>query len=345
MKQKNINDANVCTAYAVCGLTLLAGCLGGQGSTDGGSGANGNFQDNVFVSGSTTTGSVDIEVENASIAVGQTSSFIVHVTNARLQPVENIAVACDSEQGLAIVEPSTSYEHTNSEGAMSGVIGCAAPGSFQLVCRAAVGANRRRFVSVRCTGDTPSGFQGFPGAAGGGLGGGVQTNDDGDVRISSAGFIDDGSQSQSSPTGGSSIDIVQISDCDGDKTTVDYEPFYDTYAQLTVENNRSETVQFNYLQYSVDDVDAQGTPFTSKRLGITQESTAGANSSKTIIVPIFKAYGGGKFVGDPLGLGIQIVNPALLTVRFTLVGETSAGETVELAAQATASFSNFNRCG
>jgi hypothetical protein len=326
----------------------LAGCLGGQGNTDGGSGAEHGFQDNVFVSDDSTTGTVSLSVSSTSLEVGNTSMFTVRAVNAQQQPVSNISVACDSEKGVAILDPQRGYALTDSNGVMSGMIGCEAPGSFQFLCRLAVGANRRKFVSVNCTGDVPSGFQGFPGAAGGGLGGGSQTNDDGDVRITTASFIDDGSASSGSPAAGASIDISQRADCDGDSTTVDFEPFFDTYARLTVENNLPEQVRFESLQYSVSDVDGQGTEFTSKRLGLTQEADstlADSGASTTIIMPIFKAYNGGKFVGDPLGTGVQITNRALTTVSFTLIGKTASGESVSVKARATASFGDFNRCG
>jgi hypothetical protein len=83
-------------------------------------------------------------------------------------------------------------------------------------------------------------------------------------------------------------------------------------------------------------------------LGITQEidsslSTEGGTST-TIFVPVFKIYNGGKYVGDPLGVGIQITNSSFQTVSFSLVGETASGDSVEVNAQATASFSNFTRC-
>jgi hypothetical protein len=343
MAIKNATRTGLVAALA----TILAGCLGGQGSTDGGSGAEGDFRDNVFVSDETTTGGMTLEVESSSIDVGDTSSFVVHVRNARQEPVSNVNVICDTEGGLALIEPSSGYALTNGDGAMSGVVGCEAPGSLQLVCRLSIGANRRQFASVRCTGDVPSGFQGFPGAGGGGLGGGVQTNDDGDVRITQASFIDESGGSSSSSTT-SSIDIVQNSDCNGDGVRTDFEPFYDTYIEIKVQNNRSETVRFSYLQYTISNVDGQGTEFTSKRLGLSTESEAGAASggggTTSITMPIFKAFGGGKFVGDPLGVGLQIVNPALLTTKFVLVGETSSGEPVELSARATASFGSFNRC-
>jgi hypothetical protein len=62
-------------------------------------------------------------------------------------------------------------------------------------------------------------------------------------------------------------------------------------------------------------------------------------------MPIFKAYNGGKYVGDPLGTGIRITNRALLTVTFALVGKTASGESVAISAKATGSFGDFNRCG
>jgi hypothetical protein len=125
------------------------------------------------------------------------------------------------------------------------------------------------------------------------------------------------------------------------------EPFYDTYVRLTVKNDLSATLRFTYLQYQISNVGGRGTAFTSKRLGLSVErdasSTSGGGGTTTFTVPVFKGYSGGKFVGDPLGEGLQIVNPALLTTRFTLVGETSSGDTVELTARTTASFGSFNR--
>jgi len=342
---KYISQVKLVSALLFAGV--CAGCLGGQGSTDGGGAADDGSTEGSFVSDETTTGSVFLDVANPTIEVGNTSTFTVRAVNARQQPVANINVACDSEQGVAILDPQRGYALTNSAGVMSGVIGCEAPGSFQFLCRLAVGANRRRFVSVQCTGEAPAGFDGFPGAAGGGLGGGSQTDNDGAVRITAAGFIDDGSAGSTSATAGSSIDISQISDCDGDATTFDVEPFYDTYVKLMVQNDRAEQVRFETLQYSVTDVDGRGTEFSSKKLGLTQEAdsvTADSGGSATIIMPVFKAYAGSKYVGDPLGTGIRITNRALLTVSFTLTGKTALGESVTVKARSTASFGDFLAC-
>lgn len=196
-----------------CVAATLAGCLGGQGSTDGGSGADGNFQDDVFVSDESTTGGMRLEIAESSIAVGDTSEFLVFVRDEQQQPVPNINVICDSEGGVAILEPSTGYALTNSRGAMSGVIGCEAPGSFQLVCRLSVGANRRQFASVRCTGDTPSDFEGFPGAGGGGLGGGsVKTASNGQPQGVEVSIVDEDTLAGDG-AGADSIDIEESAEC------------------------------------------------------------------------------------------------------------------------------------
>ena len=322
----------------------ILGCMGGQGSTDGGSSSRNSYDDDVFVSDESNTGTVSLDVSNTSIEVGNTTGFVVRATNSRQQGVAGINVVCDSEDGIAILEPQRGYAPTDNSGNMSGQIGCEAPGSFQFVCRLALGANRRSSITVQCTGDVPSGFRGFPGAAGGGLGGGSQTNDDGDVRIITAAFADTGSTTETS----ASIDISQTADCDGTLTTFDPEPFFDTYVKLVVKNNRPEQVRFEYVQYSVSDVDSKGTEFTSKKLGLTEEAdstVAQSGQTATIIMPILKAYNGGKYVGDPLGTGIRITNRALLTVTFALVGKTASGESVAISAKATGSFGDFNRCG
>lgn len=331
-------------------IVALAGCMGGSGGTDGGAGKNPGYRDDVFVSDETTTGSLKIEVNESSIAVGSTSGFLVSVTDSNGRPVPNINVACDSERGLAILEPTTGFELTGSSGSMSGRIGCKAPGSFQMVCRVSVGANRRKFVGIKCEGEVPSGFNGFPGAGGEGLGGGVaQDGESGDATIMAMGFEDGGATSVTpgSPSSNASIDIFQESDCDGVESTVDPERFYDTYVNLEVQNNFTEDIRFSSLTYSVRNVDGQGTLFQSKQIGLTSNSgsSVGGNGGTTgILVPIFKAAQGGKYVGDPSGVGIRITQVGFRTVTVTLSGQTASGRRVELTARSTASFGNYDRC-
>ena len=232
----------------LAGFLAFLGC---QGNTDGGSAASPNYSDDVFTGDGSSTGSIRVQLNESQVEVGHTSGFKVYVTDSKGEPVPNVRVVCDTEQGVALVEPTSGYELTNSEGVMSGKIGCAAPGSFQMVCRLSIGANRRQFVSVACTGDVPAGFPGFPGAGGGGLGGGSQIGDSGEVRITNAGFDDDGTFDNTSVPSDASVDITQGADCDGVITTNDPEPFYDTYAVLQVENNLEERVTLLYLECSV----------------------------------------------------------------------------------------------
>jgi hypothetical protein len=321
----------------VLALGALVGCLGGSGSTDGGSGENPGYKDDVFVSNDETTGSLKIKVDDSDLTVGSTTGFKVEVQNAAGLPVPNIYVVCDTEDGIALVEPTTGRELTDAGGTMSGRIGCERPGSFQMLCRLTVGANRRKFVGIKCSGD---GFQDFPGGGGGGLGGGVQDEGDGGGQITAV-TVYDGASSTSSTN---QIDVTQDGDCDGSTTTTtDVEPFYDTFTAVTVQNNFSETVSFSYLSYSVSDIDGQGSDYDSARMGITAVASASGGTA-TITAPIFKAYLGSKWAGNPLGGGIEIAPVGFRTVTVTVHGQTASGKSVELSGRVTASFGDFNAC-
>ena len=338
----------------VAGIVAFIGC---QGNTDGGSAANPDFRDDVFVGDESSTGSIRVELTDSEVAVGSSAGFKVYVADAQGQPVPFVRVVCDTEQGVALIEPTSGYELTNGDGVMSGRIGCAAPGSFQMVCRLGIGANRRQFVSVGCSGDIPAGFAGFPGAGGGGLGGGTQTGDNGEIRITNAGFEDDGSFDNTSVPSDASIDITQTADCDGVATTSDVEPFYDTYAVLQIENNLAERVTLLYLECSVTGVDGTSNTADCGTIGLTRSSDVvlEANSDSTVIqVPAFKAYNGGKYVGNPTtGTGTRITAAGLYTVSFKLYYQKASGEGQDLgegdelpyiSASATAAMGNYNRC-
>ena len=344
------------SAMALAGIVGLIGCLGGQGNTDGGSGADGGFRNDVFVSDDTSTGSIDLEITNSTLSIGDTSPFVVSVKNARQQPVQQINVICDSEQGIAIISPQSGYQMTDSSGSMSGVIGCESPGSYQIACRLSVGANKREFATVTCTGEVPSGFEGFPGAAGGGLGGGSPTNgDNGGVRITEISFSDAPGETASS------VDISQIADCDTETAGNQSEPFYDTSVTVTVENQGTQAIIFTSLQYFFRDytidyvtdddtgeLTAIGRDFESRRMGITYEigEATDVGSQSFFSVPVFKAYGGGKWVGDPfdIGTGDVIDNVGVRTITVTLRGQTVLGEPIEVRGKVSAGFGGYNRC-
>jgi hypothetical protein len=351
---RSSNMRTLIEALCVVGLLAFVGC---QGNTDGGSAASPDYSDDVFTGDESSTGSIRVEVTQSQINVGDTAGFKVYVQDSKGLPVPFTRVVCDSEQGIALIEPTTGYELTNGEGVMSGRIGCAAPGSFQMVCRLSIGANRRQFVSVACTGDIPSGFTGFPGAGGGGLGGGTQIGDNGEVRITNAGFDDDGTFDNSSVPSDASVDITQTADCDGVATTSDVEPFYDTYAVLQVENNLEERVTLLYIECSVTGVDGTTNTADCGTIGLTRSSDVvlEANNDSTIIqVPVFKAHGGGKWVGNPTnGTGTQITKAGLYTVSFKLYYQKASAEGDDLnpgedlpyiSASATAAMGNYNRC-
>jgi hypothetical protein len=340
-------------AVTLVGAGIL-GFVGCQGNTDGGSAADPDYRDDVFVGDETSTGTIRVVLNDSSIPVGQTSGFKVFVADSKGQPIPYTRVICDSEKGVALIEPTSGYELTNGDGVMSGVIGCAAPGSYQMVCRLSVGANRRQFVSVACTGEVPAGFSGFPGAGGGGLGGGTQTTADGEIQITDAGFVDDGNFASSSVPTDATIDTVQTSDCDIATSALDLEPFYDTYAVLNVENNLQERVTLLYLECSVTGVDGTSNVADCGTIGLTRSSnsTLEANNDSTIIqVPVFKIFNGGKYVGNPTsGTGTRITGTGLYTVSFRLYYQKASdvsGDGTDLpyiTASATAAFGNVNRC-
>lgn len=346
---------HILSLYAVtlagAGIIGFGGC---QGNTDGGSAADPDYRDEVFVGDETSTGSIRVVLNESHIRVGDTSGFKAYVTDSKGQPIPNTRVICDTEQGVALIEPTTGYELTNSDGVMSGAVGCVTPGSYQMVCRLSIGANRRQFVSVSCTGDIPSGFTGFPGAGGGGLGGGRQTSENGDISITEAGLDDDGNLGSSGVSPDASVDIFQSVDCDSTTPELDVEPFYDTYAVFNVENNLEERVTLMYLDCAVTGVDGTNNTANCGPIRFTRASDASieANNGSTYIqVPVFKGFQGGKYVGSPTdGTGTRISQQGIYNIAFKLYYQRASDEGVDsddlpyITANTTASFSNINRC-
>jgi hypothetical protein len=332
------------TSASIATAALLVGC---NGDTDGGKASGSGFRDDVFVSDETTTGSITLQVVEPEIQIGETSGFFVFVKNADGQPVRATNVVCDSEEGVAIIEPTQGNEITNDQGEISGRIGCERPGSFQLACRLSTGANKRDLVDIKCRGEVPADFQGFPGAAGGGLGGGVAVTNDGQVRITSISVQEE--ELSSDTRFDASVDVVQQTCEDGE--TTEPEPFFDTYVAIRIENNLREKVRLSYVEYSVPNANRRGATFNSQRLGVTSfaSSTLDANGDvQTLVLPVFKAFGGGKYFGNAPGsgeTGLEIAsNLGLKTITFTVVGQTSSGKSVSISGDVTVSFSNFNNC-
>jgi len=140
------------TGVGLLGTLCLALFACDQGPTSGG---GDRFEGTQFVSGDETTGRIVLEVEETELNLGRTTNFSVAVYDAKGRPVPNISVSCDSSLpgALAVVEPYTGADITNSRGVMSGVLQCSLPGSYQFGCRLPASANRRQFVGIKCVGE------------------------------------------------------------------------------------------------------------------------------------------------------------------------------------------------
>jgi hypothetical protein len=177
MRKGKINRAVLLgqTLLVVAAL-LIVGC---RGNTDGGDAAvTADTPSGQYSSDGAAGASLTIRV-SGSVTVGGRTGFSVTALDPTGAPLAYIRIFCESEQGIAILEPSSggvAFEHTGPTGFMSGVLGGLLPGSYILECRGPQGFNLVDRVSINVTGSAPSGFTGFPGAAGGNLGGGVITD-------------------------------------------------------------------------------------------------------------------------------------------------------------------------
>lgn len=344
-------------------LGFLVGC-GGGGNTDGGESSDSTaaLAGQNFVPTDSNAGSIELNVDSTSLNIGSISNFSVTVTDVNNTPVPHIKVSCDTEAGLAIIEPNSGSELTGTHGTMSGIVGCESPGSYQMACRLPIGANKRQFVGIHCTGSVPEGFEGFPGAAGGTLGGssgGVASGDSGvggsdlsGIRITRIQAVDDGTFTTDTST--LSIDTDYISDCDEDPETVVAEPFFDTVFRIAVKNDSTRAITFTSFNYTISDSDGNGTPFTSSSLSLsetrelkpcTESAEECDNSDDPFLALMFIAKpgsGSDKFFNGSSTAIDSDVDFANVTIR--LIGETSEGQEVVITGRTALSFGAFDRC-
>ncbi|MBX7138239.1 MAG: hypothetical protein K1X83_09665 [Oligoflexia bacterium] len=332
-------------------VALLAlGVVGCSGSTNDESTAD-VVSDGSFVDSDGNVGSLTLNVKNDTPSVGSTSAFSVVVHNQNGQPVPGMRVTCDTERGLAILEPTTGSEITDSFGGISGVIGCAAPGSLQIGCRLSIGASKRKFATVKCQGPVPAGFSGFgENVAGGTLGGGVNTDDDSSndtdgLRITSIDFIDNGDLSSTATS--TSIDTVQgCCEYDDSDACISAEPFFDTYVKVKVVNNTNQNARFTSLRYRVPNGTGDSTAtLTSSAISLIGDATVEAEGGETSVLGLFAdaVTGGNKrFAGSSSNIGS---NFGFRNVRVTLSGTDGAGNPITVSASIAASLDNFNQCG
>jgi hypothetical protein len=238
-------------AVGAISFAPFLGCRGG--STSGGPGEDDAGVGTSFVSDGGAGATIRIDVDD-DLEVAGTTEFRVTLTDPQGAPLEFIRIFCESESGIAILEPSAggvAFESTSARGIMSGVLGGVTPGSYLLECRAEQGFNLTARTSIRVTGDVPPGFEGFPGAAGGNLGGGLLVEDPnvdveaGAVTITAISFSDVGGD-------GLRIDVVQDGDCDNDASTVDPEPFLLNDYKITVANGLEDALEVRSVTFSVN---------------------------------------------------------------------------------------------
>ncbi len=351
--------------FITAAVVAVAGCVGG-GDTDGGPAGDQDFSDSSFVGGSDNVGTITLSINNQDINVADTTGFHVEVRDASGRPVSNMQIACDTETGVALIEPSTGFEMTDSSGNISGVFGCALEGSYRVGCRTAVGGNMRTFETIRCAGPTPDGFSGFAGAGGGslGVGGGQPTGErpvEGNVRIKSISALD-----AATSTASTAVDVVRGTcgafdqNGDGDTTdTCDYavEPFGDSYFEIKVQNDSFDTVFFNSFNYSIPSVDSFG-GVTAKTLALSSSGEVKSGEEATYTGLFLNAggitvtnacsalgVGEGKTFEGTTGARYVDSDLGFKTVTIRLFGTTSDGQDVTITSQIGLSFDNFDNCG
>ncbi|MBN8550139.1 MAG: hypothetical protein J0M12_12550 [Deltaproteobacteria bacterium] len=368
MNTRRLSSIAFASALGTLGVALAC-CSGGTGNNDT------DFSGGQFVGSGSATGSITINVLDSDLGVSETSGFGVSVKNAQGGPVAGIKVSCDSEKGVAILEPTTGGEITSSSGDISGVIGCAAPGSYQLACRLPVGANKRQLVDIKCRGPIPTGFTGFPDAAGGGLGGGSDDSDSGGVggtdtdgiRIANLYFDDFNTGFEATGTN-FSIDTQQKictrDDGDGTQTppptpVITLESFFDTVLRAHVINNTNQAIQFTQMRYTVLDGGSgtgNGTDpgnFSSSSVTFVGQATAveGGGGEGDLSMLAIQAVPGAtigpvtvlekRFVGASENID---TGAGFMTMQVTLFGTNDIGDDIQVSASMTLDFAPFDRC-
>lgn len=318
-------------------IFLALGCT--SGSTDGGD-ANDAGGD-VFVPDSSNTGSVSLDVTDSNLSVSDVTGFRFSVVDNDGNPVENIAVACDSESGIAIIEPTTGRETTDSNGQISGKIGCRFGGSYLFGCRLPVGANMRKFETVICTGTSPEGFDGFPNAAGGGLGGGSAEDDDGagpggtdpdGIRILSVTLQN--VQAESSTR----VDTTRTV-CTGGSL----ESWGDDEAIVTIVNNSNSIVRFNTASFAARQSSPTGGTVSSNQAVTCEVGPNGAQKTCSFPFATIAGVAGGStknFAGTSTSMSAL---SGTRSVEFSFSG-TWRGEDVDISSSQNISFANYDRC-
>lgn len=310
-------------------LSWLVACT--SGNTDGGEAGVDTGTDTTFVGDE--SGSVSLSLGSESFAVGSTTGFFFRVKDSGGSPVPNIMAACDSEEGIAILEPTTGQELTDGEGSVSGRIGCEAPGSYQFGCRLPVGAGLREFKRIVCTGSAPEGFAGFPGAAGGGLGSGGSVVDDPSNRILITSVA---VEAVGASTATNEVDITRTACTSG------LESWGNDTLAVSVKNGTSFPVRFTSASYTSAASSSTGGSVTSGSLAGVCEIAAG--STGTCKIPFTRILGlaagaSKEFAGTSVTL--TVTGSRNVTARLTGTWNNSS---LTISGARAVVYSNYDRC-
>ena len=314
---------SILTTAAIVSLVSCSGS--GTGNDDAGKGSK--YVDNGG-SGST----IKLEVPS-TVNVADRAGFFVRLRDPKGLALSGVRIYCDTERGLAILEPAAAgvaYETTDSSGNISGAIGGLANGSFIMECRAPQGYNLVARETVKVQGPVPLGFIGFPGAAGGGLGGGVVVvpPDGTGARITLVGFT----TVLSSPNITYDIDNPFETDCNGDGTSDDPESFGPDRYSVTIANSTSTPILVGRVTINVRDT--AGNLLATIVDNINNEIAPGAASTAT---GLFTDSTGGL-----TGFAFNVPNVSLsplngsYTAEFVVDAENLEGQ--EFSLEATTSF-------
>ncbi len=274
-------------------------------------------------------GNIAISVKG-DLKVGETVGFSVTLNDPRGEPLSYVRVNCDTEKGLSILEPAeggVAYEHTNAEGMMSGLLGGLAEGSYIIECRAPVEYNLMSRATIVVRGSAPENFQGWPGAAGGNLGGGriiVPDVDTGAVRITEITYQDLGEDTLY-------LDTVQDPDCDPDTAGDQIEPFYFKTYTIKIANDSLETVFIDSIDIVVQD---------------------GRDVNMTQAVDLQIAPGGtASYTGQLTENGLLLAGTSVTAINgtyplaFTIKGETAdSGDSFSVTESQTVTWANVDNC-
>lgn len=343
MRERRFGKLIKSCALAVGTMGMITACHG-AGDTDGGKALDSVGQGSQVVGdGFGATLSLDVP---DTLTVGGTDEFRVTLKDPNGLPLEYVRVACESEKGIAILEPSSggvAFEHTSANGIMSGVLGGVVPGSYIIECKAPDGYNLVVRDSIKISGPVPADFIGFPGAAGGNLGGGLLidlTPDDdqldalnGAVRIESVEFADGSDVGPNGP-----IDIIQSTCNNGtpaDASDDFAEPFFFNSYTLTVVNDTTQSVFLNTVDMTVQDSGPSSIATQQKQI----EIAAGSTGEVTGLFSEFQLGAAKRYAGSS-----DLLTAGTFRVDFVVTGVTQTGTSFSMADSTTLTFDAVNRC-